>query len=303
MISLIDTPKHKDLIYDIGMHKAEDTEFYLRKGFRVISFEADPDLASQVRERLRDFVDRGQLVIVEGAIIDLDAAENKDRKTIRFYKNDNMSVLGTIHGDWANRNRQLGSSSNGVIDVKVTDLADVIQKYGMPHYMKIDIEGCDMICVNILKKFSKRPDFISIESDKTSFLNIKHEIEALAGLGYNYFKAVEQSEIYLTQTPPNPATEGDFVPHSFEVGSSGLFGSELGGIWKSERDVIRQYSIIRLGYYLLGDDGVMNRWRFPGAWMFRALVRRSLQLFTRASVPGWYDTHARHSSIETGLPS
>jgi FkbM family methyltransferase len=303
MTSLIDIPKHKDLIYDVGMHKAEDTEFYLRKGFRVISFEADPDLVRQCRGRLGDFIARGQLVIVEGAIIDLDVAENKDRKTIRFYKNDNMSVLGTIHGDWADRNRELGSSSNGVIDVDVIDFAGVIQKYGMPHYMKIDIEGCDMICVNALKKFSKRPDYLSIESDKTSFANIKHEIETLASLGYAHFKAVEQLDIHLTQTPPNPSTEGEFVQHSFEIGSSGLFGSELGGRWKSKRDVIRQYSVIRLGYYLLGDDGVMNRWKFPGAWAFRALVRRFLRLFTRASVPGWYDTHARHSSMETGASS
>lgn len=303
MTVLIDAPKYKDLIYDVGMHKAEDTEFYLRKGFRVVSFEADPDLAQQCRERLADFIARGQLVVVEGAIIDLDAAENKDRKTIRFFKNDNMSVLGTIHSDWAERNKELGSSSNGVIDVNVIDFAGVLQKYGMPHYMKIDIEGCDMICVNALKKFSTRPDYLSIESDKTSFSNIKHEIETLAGLGYVHFKAVEQSDIHLTQTPPNPATEGDFVPHSFEVGSSGLFGSELGGDWKSERDVIRQYFIIRLGYYLLGDDGVMNRWKFPGAWVFRALVRRSLRLFTRASVPGWYDTHARHSSMEMDASS
>ena len=46
MSDLINTPKHKDLIYDVGMHKGEDTEFYLRKGFRVIAIEADPDLVS-----------------------------------------------------------------------------------------------------------------------------------------------------------------------------------------------------------------------------------------------------------------
>ena len=31
-----------DLIYDVGMHRAEDTEFYLAKGFRVIAVEASP---------------------------------------------------------------------------------------------------------------------------------------------------------------------------------------------------------------------------------------------------------------------
>ena len=41
--------KHYDLIYDVGMHKGEDTEFYLSKGFKVVGFEADPDLTQYNR--------------------------------------------------------------------------------------------------------------------------------------------------------------------------------------------------------------------------------------------------------------
>lgn len=298
MQEYIDVPKHKDLIYDVGMHKAEDTEFYLRKGFRVIAFEADPDLASSCRSRLKEYIERGQLVIVEGAIIDLDIEENKNRKTIRFYKNNNMSVLGTVHAGWAERNDELGSLTSGMIEVNVINFANVIQTYGMPHYMKIDIEGCDMVCVNTLKRFSIRPDYVSIESEKTGFEGIKQEIATLVSLGYDRFIAVEQSDIALVQSPPNPATEGNYVSHRFEVGSSGLFGSELGSGWKLPDQILSQYRVIQLGYDLLGDMGVMNKWKFPGAWMFRALVRRTLRLFTRATVPGWYDTHARHSSLK-----
>ena len=32
----------KDLIYDIGMHNGENTEYYLKRGFRVIAVEANP---------------------------------------------------------------------------------------------------------------------------------------------------------------------------------------------------------------------------------------------------------------------
>lgn len=298
MHDFIDVPKYKDLVYDVGMHKAEDTEFYLRKGFRVIAFEADPDLAAHCRARLKEYIDRGQLVIVEGAIIDLDVAENRDQKTIRFYKNDNMSVLGTVQTDWAERNDELGSTTSGVIEVGVIDFAAVLQKYGMPHYMKIDIEGCDMVCVEALKKFSTCPDYVSVESDKTSFAGIKKEIATFVSLGYDRFMAVEQSDIAFVQSPPNPPAEGEYVPHRFEVGSSGLFGAELGKNWKEQTNVLSQYRLIHLGYYLLGDAGIMNKWKFPGAWVFRALVRRSLRLFTKAAVPGWYDTHARHSSVK-----
>jgi hypothetical protein len=33
-----------NLIFDMGLHKGEDTDFYLRKGFDVVAFEANPFL-------------------------------------------------------------------------------------------------------------------------------------------------------------------------------------------------------------------------------------------------------------------
>src|SRR5271157_4948051 len=88
-----DTPKHHDLIYDVGLHKGEDAEFYLRKGFRVVAFEADPDLIASCRERLKGFLDHGQLTIVEGAIVGIDVIESGQKK-VRFYKNHDKSVWG-----------------------------------------------------------------------------------------------------------------------------------------------------------------------------------------------------------------
>jgi len=297
MNELDDTPKHSDLIYDVGMHKGEDTWFYLQKGFRVIGFEADPALAQHCRERFQEFIREGRLTVIEGAIVSPGSVEAGLQK-VRFYQNDKISVWGTIDANWAERNINLGASSH-VIEVDVIDFVNVIQRHGVPHYMKIDIEGLDMVCVNALKLFRERPDFLSIESDKTSFANIKGEIDALVDLGYDSFQAVEQSAIFRSQSPPYPAREGCYIDQRFEHGSSGLFGSELGDEWRSQREILHQYRLVRLGYYLVGDDGILKRWRFPGAWMFRSLIGRVLGLFTRASVPGWYDTHARHSCVDT----
>jgi hypothetical protein len=279
------------------MHKGEDTEFYLRKGFRVVAFEADPDLVRHCNIRLQDFIDQGRLAIVEGAIADMDSVE-AGRKAI-FYKNDTVSVWGTVCLDWAERNERLGASSH-TLKVDLIDCVGVLQRYGVPHYMKIDIEGLDMVCVNALRRFRERPDYISVESDKTSFANIEREINTLVDLGYNSFQAVEQSAISHAQSPPYPASEGNYVDYHFEAGSSGLFGSELGGEWEPKHKILRQYRVIRLGYYLVGDDGIVSRWKFRGAGKLRSLIQRSLRPFTNAAVPGWYDTHARHSSVSAG---
>ncbi|HEX8148629.1 MAG TPA: FkbM family methyltransferase [Pyrinomonadaceae bacterium] len=294
---LLDTPKHDDLIYDVGMHKGEDTDFYLRKGFRVVAFEADPELAGHCRERFQDYIRRGRLTVVEGAIVSPDsmAAGNK----VRFYRNRELSVWGTVEAGWAERNARLGTSSS-VTEVEAIDFVSALRQHGIPHYMKIDIEGLDIVCVTALGRFRERPDYISMESDKTSLAKIRREIETLAGLGYDSFQAVEQSKIPHSQPPPNLAREGNYVAQQFEPDSSGLFGAELAGEWMSKDAILRRYAFIRLGYYLVGDDGVLNRLRFRGAWRLRSMTVNLLKRLTREAVPGWYDTHARHSSVGAG---
>ena len=240
MFTTLKTPKYNDLIYDVGLHCGEDTDFYLRKGFRVVALEANPDLAQQCRSRFHDFISEGRLKIVEGAVVEPSFLES-GQSSIRFYRNQSGSAWGTVRGTWAERNERLGTSVT-TIEVDVIDFAAVLQENGIPHYMKIDIEGCDTVCLNALKNFSERPDYISIESDKTSFAGIKGEIDLLASLGYDRFQAIEQMDIPNHQSPPQPAGEGDYVAHRFEPGSSGLFGAELGGKWRSRRDILRQVS-------------------------------------------------------------
>jgi FkbM family methyltransferase len=294
MAGLLDTSVRDDLIYDVGLHKGEDTEFYLRKGFRVVAFEAAPELASACRQRLKEYVDSGQLTIVEGAIIEPDAIRAGQSK-ITFYRNEGSSYWGTVRSNWAERNVKLGTTSHE-IEVDAVDFEKVLQEQGIPHYLKIDIEGCDMICIEALRKFAARPHYVSIESDKTSFDRIRHEIDVLTELGYDGFQAIEQSGVAALQTPPNPPREGRYVAHRFEEGASGLFGAELDDKWVSRREVLGRYRAIRLGYYLVGDYGIMNAWKFRGAWRLQRFARAMLSRMTKAVVPGWYDTHARHSS-------
>ena len=296
MANLLDTPKYNDLIYDIGMHKGEDSEFYLRKGFRVVAIEADPELVCFGKARLGKFIADGRLTIIEGAIID-PRQPTAGKPKVRFFRNEANTVWGTINAHWAERNALLGASSQ-MIEVDGLSLHDIIKKHGVPRYMKIDIEGADMFCVSALRDFANRPDYLSIESDKTSFAKIRQEIETLVDLGYDCFKAVEQSSIRQTQRPPFPAREGVYVAHQFEAGSSGLFGRELYGCWESKQDILRRYRVIRLGYFLVGDAGVLRLRRIWPLWVLlwpaRVVTRNVLRLLTNAPVPGWYDTHARH---------
>jgi FkbM family methyltransferase len=53
-----------DLIIDVGAHRGVDTDFYLRKGFRVVAVEANPLLAERLRQRFAEPVRAGRLVVL-----------------------------------------------------------------------------------------------------------------------------------------------------------------------------------------------------------------------------------------------
>jgi len=117
----------------------------------------------------------------------------------------------------------------------------------------------------------------------------------LCELGYDRFQAVEQSLLPLKQSPPRPPREGLDAEWTFPEGASGLFGAELPDAWKSRREILSLYRYIRLGYFLLGDDGILNGLDFYQADDLRDWVAEFLGKRTRQCVPGWYDTHARHA--------
>src|SRR5690606_32490986 len=123
----------------------------------------------------------------------------------------------------------------------------------------IDIEGCDDVCLEALKNFEERPNFISIESDKKSFAHVVKEINTLEELGYRRFAAVQQTTVGR-QSMPATQCEGKSVSHEFVRGSSGLFGGELPVPWQSSHDVLQKYRRVFLWYRLLGDDSLFARY-------------------------------------------
>src|ERR1700747_1615621 len=94
--------KRRFLVYDVGMSRGEDTEFYLKKGYRVVGFEADPLLVDHCRRRFAAALAGGQLNIVAGVI----CADPSASGSVAFYRSTN-DEWGTVCLEWADRNRQL----------------------------------------------------------------------------------------------------------------------------------------------------------------------------------------------------
>ena len=208
-----------DLIFDVGMHRGEDTDFYLRKGFNVASIEANPDLVRACQNRFSAALRSGQLHIIEGAIADPSVGD-----TIKFYKNEH-SVWGTIDPTWAKRNVKAGRGSEQ-IDVKRVDIKDVFEKFGTPYFIKIDIEGADDLVLRGLANLSEKPQYISIELEKESYDGAKRQIQLLQDLGYRKFQIVQQDPIPGSTIKTN-TVNGESLDYTFEDEASGPFGGDL----------------------------------------------------------------------------
>lgn len=268
------------LIFDVGMHRGEDTEFYLQRGFAVLGVEANPFLVAALRERFRPYIESGQLRIVGKAI-------NSKSGRARFSINTENSVWGTLSDRFAERNSRGGFASEDV-EVDCITFDELLQEHGIPYYLKIDIEGCDILCVQALRGFSARPRFISIESSATSpgcgFRDVLAELALLHGLGYSHFKYVNQAQIPGSQR--RLVLEGPAATYRFPPDSSGPFGDETPGKW---------LRFVTAGVYGLAlrtlDDFCGHSGRFYGrsaVWRLR-LLRERLTGYP----DHWYDLHAK----------
>jgi FkbM family methyltransferase len=264
-------PLIDDLIFDVGMHNATDTEFYLRKGFRVVGVEANADLCRLASSKLNADVAAGRLTIVNKAIADRD-------DDVTFYVNELESEWSTTDAGYAAAYDRQGAPSRKVT-VPGTRFCHVLEEHGVPYYLKIDIEGADLLCVADLADFETRPRFVSIESPRTSFDRLFEQLSLLWRLGYRSFKIVPQHQV-TKQICPAPAREGIYVDHHFGSGSSGLFGEELPGEWLDPEATFKQYRRIF----------ALNRWFGPGSPL-RTRLPRGRGILDR--IAGWYDIHAR----------
>ncbi len=215
---------NKDLIFDIGMHTGVDTEFYLKKGFRVVAIEANPTLVSAAEIKFESAKDQGRLYIESVGIFNSEI-------NLNFYVNEDCD-------EWSSFTEHLGTRQNTkfrMIDVPCKPLNYFIEKHGMPYYIKIDVEGVDAMVVRDLSRLQGRPKFISVEDGGIDTLIALYES------GVRQFKFINQLAI-RDFILPNPALEGEmYVEHRFGIASSGPFGSELPGEWLGPEDAFKFY--------------------------------------------------------------
>src|ERR1700728_3852300 len=119
-------------VFDVGMNNGNDTAYYLHRGYDVVAIEASPHLVDLVRPRFAKELQNGRLKILNVGIADVEG-------TIPFWICDS-------HSEWSSFNRNVAARDNSVhheILVSTRRFNSIIEEYGVPYYLKVDIEGND----------------------------------------------------------------------------------------------------------------------------------------------------------------
>jgi FkbM family methyltransferase len=207
------------LIYDLGMNNGDDTGFYLGRGFEVVAVEANPSLCQLAEERFAEAIAAGRLTIVKAAIGDHDGE-------VTFHVNLDNHHWSSTDINWAGRD----DSNCKAITVECVSLASLYARHGVPHFMKIDVEGADMMVLEQVVAAPALPDYVSIEDCRFGF----DYTRILADAGYQRFQLVDQSKVGGSCDP----VSGHFFPQ----GSSGPFGPDLPNAWEPYPEFVETYS-------------------------------------------------------------
>jgi FkbM family methyltransferase len=230
-----------DLIYDVGLHDGGDAAHYLQCGFRVLAIDANPVMVEAAKKNFSEALSSGRLMLLNKAIFD--KAENRT-----FWISD--------HSEWSSFDQSVAKRKGThaePISVQCELFSEVLHTYGVPYYLKIDIEGSDDFCIAGLADVKDRPRYISWESTYPRGVD---QLRALRDLGYTRFKIIRQTDFLPVLGPPYSRPEllnslyfrgkkkllnklGRW--NQFPVGTSGPFGDATPGGWVAWHEMARRW--------------------------------------------------------------
>jgi len=266
----------RKLIFDVGLNVGQDTAFYLSQGYRVLAIEADPTLAQSNRERFQRDIEAGNLEILNVGIA-------KEEGCAEFWISEGRPQFNSFHKEIAARDCRRHYS----IEVPTSRFGTVLKRFGVPCFLKIDIEGNDMLCLEDLDS-RNLPQYVSVESEcpidggVASVEDGLRTLRQLRTVGYKQFKLIDQKSFcslsvpaplnYILDRfvqgwllePPLNGIRGSYwlsqrlmvkarlerkYRREFPVGSSGAWGEDTAGNWISYEQAERAYQHYRESHF------------------------------------------------------
>jgi FkbM family methyltransferase len=208
----------KKIAYDVGANIGQNLPYYSKKFDLVVAIEADPELIPKI-----------QSLNIHNVVIENCAVSNTNGD-VKFYRNCN-SVLSQLDQP---------DPSSGIlfteIMVPARTLSSIVNQYGDPFYIKIDIEHHDHVAVKDLFDHEIYPQYLSAEMHESSTVDL-----ILESNRYNEYRVVEGNIVNLLFKDLQINTKDGIEHYSFPYHSAGPCCDDLYIITEMDKDSVREY--------------------------------------------------------------
>jgi len=144
------------LVFDVGANVGTMTRVYSSLGARIVAIEPNPDCVRHIELT----TSRKAVEVLQAAVSDangLAVLKVSDRR-------DKMSSLSDEWRDAVSRqNANYAGMWNRELTVPSVTLDALIERYGLPYYIKIDVEGHEE---QVIQGLSRRPPLLSFEFNR-----------------------------------------------------------------------------------------------------------------------------------------
>ncbi|MHA1342373.1 MAG: FkbM family methyltransferase [Promethearchaeota archaeon] len=183
-----------NLIFDLGFYNGDDTTNYIKKGYNVIAVEANPELYRKGLIRFKKEIYKTKQLVLLNMVF-----SNVIDSKIPFY-------IHPKNLDWSTADKEKADYwkvKYKTIDIFSINYMQLIEEYGLPYYIKCDIEGLDHLLIKQIEKFYSKPNYLSFELSRLDYYKI---FSYLYTSGYKKFQL-------LNQAHNKPYTSGEFAEY------------------------------------------------------------------------------------------
>jgi len=202
-----DLVNKRDLCFDLGSHLGNRAHVLTNLGCEVVAVEPHPFLANYLRKK---FANNKHVIIEEVGLSDSEGEA-------KLYCSPNHLTVSSLNSKWVESLHKLRPHSIRFSEhymIKTITINQLIQKYGLPKYCKIDIEGLD---VAVLRTLSQPITIISFEHLPHLFEETVEAIDVLEGLAdyrFNFFPRETHKFRF-----EKPVYKGDLIKSLHEIAS------------------------------------------------------------------------------------
>lgn len=162
-----------DLVFDVGANAGGMADVFLSAGARFVCVEPQPQCVAELRQR---YGNSPRVMIVP---MGLGSREG----TLMLSICSRSNVLSTFNEEWK-RGRFAEHTWDQQLEVEVSTLDRLIERFGTPRYCKIDVEGFEL---EVLTGLSHPIPFLSIEYAAEFRSATEQCVQRLEALAYQRF--------------------------------------------------------------------------------------------------------------------